>query len=396
MFEVIAPAPPDPILGLTEAFHADTNPRKVNLTVGVYQDDAGHCPILESVKRAEVELLQSENTKTYLGIGGMPDFGRDVRKLIFGHEAEALADRAVTVQTPGGTAALRVAADLVAKNFPSARAWCSKPTWANHPNIFRAAGVEVEQYPYADAEATGLDLEAMLEGLRQVPAGHLVCLHACCHNPTGIDLDESAWKLVAAIARERKWIPLLDFAYQGFGSGVEEDAIGVRTLISEGLDLLVASSYSKNFGLYGERTGALTAVASTPESAAATLSQLKVCIRANYSNPPKHGAAIVAQVLANGELKQIWEREVESMRYRIRDLRQQFVEHMKPLSNRDFGFLMHQRGMFSFSGLTPLQVDRLKQEYSIYIVGSGRINIAGLNSQNLEYVCRSVAAVIDD
>ncbi len=395
MFESIQPAPPDAILGLNEAFQKDPRTDKVNLTVGVYKDESGVTPVLASVKEAERRLVESETTKAYLSMGGHFEFNQRVRKLLLGTESDANATgRAVTIQTPGGTGGLRVAADFLARNHPTATVWCSKPTWANHHNIFRSAGLATEHYAYLDAAGTGLDAAAMLDSLRKVPAGDVVCLHGCCHNPTGVDPTEEDWSHVVSIAAERSWLPLVDLAYQGFGAGLEPDAAVVRRFSEASLELLVAHSYSKNFGLYAERTGALTAIAGSREQASAVESQLKSAVRANYSNPPKHGAAIVATILGDSNLSQTWQTELAAMRDRIRSLREKLVAGLSDrVSSRDYSFIARQRGMFSFSGLSPLQVDELKSDHGIYIVRSGRINIAGLNDANLDKVCDAIAAV---
>jgi len=395
MFETLDTAPPDAILGLNEAFRNDSNPNKINLTVGVYKDAQGNTPILACVKEAERRLLDEEQSKGYLGIDGSPEYGRQVRELLFTADHEIHSNqRAATVQTPGGTGSLRVAADLVRRKFPQSGIWCSKPTWANHPNVFKAAGLEVGNYAYLDAAGTGLDFEAMLASLQQIPTGDVVCLHACCHNPTGVDPTFEQWRQIADVVYERGLLPLIDFAYQGFGDGLNEDATGLREFCRDGSELMIASSFSKNFGLYGERVGALTLVASSSEAAKAALSHAKSCVRANYSNPPKHGAAIVSTILNDGGLYEQWESELAQMRGRIHQMRCLFVETMKAKSpQHDFSFIAAQRGMFSFSGLTPIQVDQLRNEYSIYIVGSGRINVAGMNETNVARLCDAICAV---
>ncbi len=396
MFEQIQPAPPDPILGLTEAFKKDERPGKINLGVGVYKDANGTTPILKCVKEAERRLLEQEKSKSYLPIDGAPQYGELVRQLLWGPQHEVVTSgRAVTLHTPGGTGALRVAADFIHKMFPSARIWCSKPTWANHPGVFQEAGIQVESYPYLNAETHQLDLEAMLSALQQASPGDVVCLHACCHNPTGIDPTPQQWEKIADVIYQRGLLPLVDFAYQGFAYGLEEDATGLRILTRPGKELLVASSFSKNFGLYCERVGALTLVASDAQVAQAALSQLKICVRRNYSNPPFHGGAIVMTVLQDAELRQLWEQEVADMRNRINRMRELFADTMaKKTSARDFSFIKQQRGMFSMSGLTPEQVDRLREEHAIYIVRSGRINVAGMTEESMERLCDAVASVL--
>jgi aspartate aminotransferase len=397
MFDSLPLAPPDSILGLMEAFKADPNPRKINLSVGVYKDEQGQTPVLASVKEAERRLLESEKSKGYLSIEGHPQFAAAVQEMLFGKEHEVLASRrAVTAQTPGGTGALRVAADFLKKHFPQARVWVSKPTWANHPAVFAAAGQKVEVYPYLDERGRGLDMPGMLAGLQQIPAGDIVLLHACCHNPTGIDPTAEQWRQIAAAVQARGLLPLVDFAYQGFGDGLVEDAAGLRALAMPGRELLVASSFSKNFGLYGERVGALTLVASAPEAAERALSQVRVSIRTNYSNPPTHGAAIVATILNDGALRKQWEEELAGMRRRIHQMRELFVTTMREkASQHDFTFLKDQKGMFSFSGLTNVQVDELRSKYGVYVVGNGgRINVAGMTRENMQPLCEAVAAVM--
>jgi aspartate/tyrosine/aromatic aminotransferase len=304
--------------------------------------------------------------------------------------------RAVTAQTPGGTGALRVAADFLKRHFPRAKVWLSTPTWANHAAIFKAAGQEVEVYPYIDQFGHGLDFGGMVAALKQIPAGDIVLLHACCHNPTGIDLTPAQWKEIAGVVRERALMPLIDFAYQGFGKGLVEDAAGLLELAAPGQELLVCSSFSKNFGLYGERVGALTVVAADAAAAERTLSQVRISIRTNYSNPPTHGAAIVASVLCDAGLRKQWEGELATMRDRIHQMRRLFVETMQRKAPRhDFSFLADQKGMFSFSGLTNLQVDELRTKHSVYVVASGgRINVAGMTRENMEPLCTAIAAVL--
>jgi aspartate/tyrosine/aromatic aminotransferase len=397
MLDTLPLAPPDSILGLSEAFWKDPNPRKINLSVGVYKDEQGNSPILASVKEAERRLLASEQNKGYLPIEGHAEYDARVQELLFGPGHELLtAGRAITAQTPGGTGALRVAADLLRKHFPQARLWHSKPTWANHGAIFAAAGMKVATYPYIDASGRGLDFAAMRAGLREIPSGDVVLLHACCHNPTGIDPTREQWKEIADVVHERGHLPLVDFAYQGFGDGLAEDALGLRDLARPGKELLVCSSFSKNFGLYGERVGALSLVAATADAAQRALSQVRVAIRTNYSNPPTHGAAIVATVLADRDLRREWEEEVGAMRQRIHQMRELFVATMKKLApQHDFSFLIRQKGMFSFSGLTNVQVDELRTKHAVYVVGNGgRINVAGMTPANMQPLCEAIAAVL--
>ena len=397
MLELLSMAPPDPILGLGEAFRKDTNPRKINLSVGVYKDAAGNTPILASVKSAEKRLLESETNKAYLPIEGAPQYGKLVRELLFGADHEAAASgRSVTCHTPGGTGALRVAADFLKKKLPVARVWFSKPTWDNHLNIFSSAGLQVDTYAYIDAAGKALDFDAMLASLGQIPTGDAVLLHAGCHNPTGIDPTPDQWRKIADVIHERGLLPIVDFAYQGFGVGIREDAAGLAELTRPGKELLVCSSFSKNFGLYNERVGALTIVAGGKEAADISLSHAKTCIRVNYSNPPCHGAAVVATVLGDAALKQQWEGEVAEMRDRIARMRQLFVDTMKAKApGRDFSFIKQQRGMFSFSGLSPMQVDELRNKHAIYIVvNGGRINVAGMTDGNMDELCSAIASVL--
>jgi len=397
MFENLDMAPPDAILGLTEAFNKDPNPDKINLSVGVYKDAHGKTPVLECVKEAERRLLAAGAAKSYLPIHGMPDYGQSARELLFGADHEIVhSGRSVTLQAPGGTGALRVAADFLKCKVPQSRIWCSQPTWVNHPKIFHAADRQVETYAYMDDAGTGLDFDAMLASLQQIPAGDVVLLHACCHNPTGIDPTPEQWKQIGDVIQQRQLLPLVDFAYQGFANGLQEDAIGLRELCRPGVELLICSSFSKNFGLYCERVGALTIVAGEPDAAQAALSHAKICVRVNYSNPPRHGAAIVATVLSDPQLRSQWAQELEEMRGRINSTRQSFVATMKDKApQHDFSFIARQRGMFSFSGLKPIQVDELRNKHSIYVVTSGgRINVAGMTPANLDRLCDAVASVL--
>ena len=396
MFEQFAPAPPDAILGLTEAFKKDPNPKKVNLGVGIYKDAQGRTPILVSVKRAEERILQEENTKNYLSIDGSPEYGAAVQELLFGADHEIIrSNRSITAQAPGGTGALRVAADFIATMFPGARVWLSDPTWPNHPSVFKAAGLTTAVYPYFDAANNGVAFAAMLAAIKQIPAGDVVLLHGCCHNPTGADLSLAQWQQVAAVVAERKLLPLVDFAYQGFGDGLDDDAAGLRALCTQVDELLIASSFSKNFGLYNERVGALTLVARNADAAEKALGHIKIAIRANYSNPPAHGAAVVTTVLRDPALRAQWEAEVTEMRERINTMRHLFVETLNEKGvTRDFSFIANQRGMFSFSGLTPEHVKALREKHGVYIVGSGRISVAGMTEGNMDYLCTAIADVL--
>jgi len=392
MFDSILPAPPDSILGLTDAWKHDPNPLKVNLGVGVYKDDAGNTPILAAVKAAEAAILHSATTKSYMPISGAPEYGRCVQEMIFGGAHDIMgAARARTAHTPGGTAALRVGADFLRKVSPNATVWLSSPTWANHKGVFAAAGLAIADYPYYDAQTRGLDFTRMQEALEIIPAGDVVLLHACCHNPSGVDLNADQWQTVAAIAARRGWLPFLDFAYQGYGDGLEQDRAGVLALAAACPEFIVASSFSKNFGLYQDRTGALTLVAGSAAAANNAFSNVEIVIRVNYSNPPAHGGLIVTRILTDATLREQWLAELTAMREHIAATRVQFVaalgSHGVP---GDFSFIARQKGMFSFSGLSDAQVKFLRDAKSIYIVGGGRINVAGITSRNLEYLCTSI------
>ena len=396
MFERLETAPPDAILGLTAAFNEDPNPAKINLSVGVYKDGSGKTPIFGSVRQAEERLLASEETKSYLPIGGGPDYAAAVQGLMFGTDHEVVTSgRAVTVHTPGGTGGLRLGADFINKLYPDSKIWVSEPTWANHPNVFKDAGIAVETYPYFDPATNGLDFEAMLDCLKQIPEGDVVLLHGCCHNPSGIDPSVEQWARIGDAAEVCGWIPLVDFAYQGLGDGLENDSQGLLAIVRPGCEMFVSSSFSKNFGLYNERVGALTLVAPSEAVAQVVKSQLLICIRTNYSNPPAHGAAIVTTILSDPQLRSEWEGEVRDMCDRINKMRSLFVETLKAKGvQRDFSFITKQKGMFSFSGLTPEQVEVLRDRYAIYIVGSGRINVAGMTEANMGPLCDAIAEVL--
>ena len=396
MFQQLEAAPPDAILGLNEAFARDTTEAKINLTTGVYKDAGGTTPVLECVKEAERRLVETEASKGYLGIDGMQEFSAASRALLFGTDHEVTGSgRATTVQAPGGTGALRVAAEFLATAFPDSSIWCSRPTWPNHPNIFRSAGLPISEYGYYDEATRGLDAQAMLDDLARIPAGDIVCLHACCHNPTGVDPSLEQWNQIAEIVADRGLLPLVDFAYQGFGDGLESDAAGLSALARPGCRMLVASSFSKNFGLYRERVGALTVVTGDSDTASVVLSRLKRTIRCNYSNPPAHGAGIVTTILGDAELRAGWETELAEMRSRINDMRQALADGLTAAApGHDFSSVTRQRGMFSFSGLSPEQVDRLKDDFGIYMVRNGRINVAGVTTDNVGKLCESIAAVL--
>lgn len=396
MFESISAAPADPILGLADLFRADDRPHKINLGIGVYKDETGKTPVLTSVKKAEQYLLENETTKNYLSIDGLPDFARCTQALLFGNDSPLIAaGRACTAQTPGGTGALRVAADFLATQTSVKRVWVSNPSWPNHKNVFNAAGLEVCEYQYYDAANHTLDFDGMLAALQQAQAGDVVLFHGCCHNPTGIDPTREQWQQLAALSQEKGWLPLFDFAYQGFARGLDEDAEGLRIFAAAHQELLVASSYSKNFGLYNERVGALTLVAASSDVAKTAFSQVKYSIRANYSNPPSHGAAVVATILSNEALRTIWVQELTDMRQRIQRMRQLFVNTLAEKGARqDFSFIIKQNGMFSFSGLTKDQVVRLRDEFGVYAVNSGRVNVAGMTPDNMSALCEAIVAVL--
>ena len=396
MLETVPAAPADAILGLTAAFREDSRPEKINLSVGVYQDESGQTPTLECVQVAEKRLAEAASAKSYLPIPGAPEYGEVVRRLAFGADHEVVqSGRAASAHTPGGTGALRVVGDFLKSNFPNLTLWMSDPTWPNHPNIFSAAGVPLKSYPYFDSSTNGLDFEAMLVAIEQIPSGDAILLHGCCHNPTGIDPTAAQWKQIADTVYDRGLLPILDFAYQGFADGIEQDAVGLREFARPGAELLVCSSFSKNFGLYRERVGALSIVCPSAENVAAVQSQLNRVIRCNYSNPPAHGAAIVNCVLRDEQLRTTWEAEVATMRSRINGMRQQLVEALAASGvPGDYSFITQQRGMFSFSGLTKDQVETLREQHAIYIVGSGRINVAGLTPTNIERVAEAIGTVV--
>lgn len=389
-------APRDPILGITEAFNADTNPAKINLGVGVYYDDNGKVPLLACVHRAEVLLAEQLAPRTYLPIEGLAAYDKAVQELVFGADSPVIQEkRAVTVQAIGGTGALKIGADFLQRFAPGAQVWISDPSWENHRALFESAGFEVNNYPYYDPATRGVNFTGMLGALRAMPRGSVVVLHACCHNPTGADLTPAQWDEVIAAVTEGGLIPFLDMAYQGFGAGIAEDGAVVARFAAAGGPLLVSNSFSKSFSLYGERVGALSVVAASADEAARLLSQLKRVVRTNYSNPPIHGGKVVATVLTTPELRKLWEEELAAMRVRILDMRHQFVEKLREKApGSDFEFVREQVGMFSYSGLTKEQVERLRKEYSIYAVDTGRICVAALNSKNIDVVIDAIAKVL--
>jgi aromatic-amino-acid transaminase len=389
-------APRDPILGITEAFNLDKNPDKVNLGVGVYYDDTGKVPLLECVRRAEALMMEKAAPRAYLPIDGLPAYDKAVRALLFGADSAVIRDeRAVTIQALGGTGGLKLGADFLKRIAPNAQVWISEPSWENHRALFEGAGFAVNVYAYYDPATHGLNFEGMLGALSAIPAGDVVVLHACCHNPTGVDLASEQWTRVIEVVVSRGLIPFLDIAYQGFGDGIDADGTVVRRFAEAGGPLFVSSSFSKSFSLYGERVGALSVVASDQAEAARVLSQLKRVVRTNYSNPPTHGGQTVAIVLGTPELRALWERELAGMRDRIREMRKAFVEKLRQkVPAADFSFVMRQRGMFSYSGLSKEAVARLRDEFSIYAVDTGRICVAALNSRNIDYVTDAIARII--
>ncbi len=389
-------APRDPILGVTEAFVADTNLSKVNLGVGVYCDDNGKVPILESVRHAELKLAETPSPRNYLPIDGLPAYDRAVQGLLFGADNDAVTQRRiVTAQALGGTGGLKVGADLLRRINPGGQVWISDPTWENHRALFEYAGFTVNTYPYYDASTHGVNFAAMMETLQKLPAGATVVLHACCHNPTGADLSAEQWERVMEVVNARALVPFLDIAYQGFADGLDADGAVLRRFTAACPVVFVSSSFSKSLSLYGERVGALSVVTANADEATRTLSQLKRVIRTNYSTPPSHGGQTVVAILASPELRALWEAELGQMRERIKLMRRELVDKIRALrADFDFSYVIEQRGMFSYSGLTRDQVHRLRDEYSIYALDSGRICVAALNSRNIDYVAKAIASVL--
>lgn len=396
LLNAIEMAPRDPILGITEAFNADKNPNKINLGVGVYNDDNGKLPLLECVRKAEVLLAEKLSPRGYLPIDGLAAYDKSVQELVFGADSAVVKEkRAITAQAIGGTGALKLGADFLKRFAPNAQIWISDPSWENHRALFESAGFTVNNYPYYDAATRGVNFAGMLDTLKSIPAGSIVLLHACCHNPTGADLSDAQWLQVIEVVVKRGLIPFLDMAYQGFGDGIESDGKVVRQFAEAGGPVFVSNSFSKSFSLYGERVGALSIVATSAEEAARVLSQLKRVIRTNYSNPPIHGGQVVATALATPELRALWEEELAGMRVRIREMRKALVQKLKEQApSHNFDFVIEQRGMFSYSGLTKPQVDRLRDEFSIYAIDTGRICVAALNTRNIDYVVAAIAKVL--
>ncbi|WP_303784519.1 amino acid aminotransferase [Azovibrio restrictus] len=396
LFAAVEMAPRDPILGLTEAFNADTRATKVNLGVGVYYDDNGKLPLLAAVKAAEEARLKAQPPRGYQPIEGNAAYNQAVQNLLFGAGSDLASNGSVvTVQALGGTGALKVGADYLKRLLPQATVYISDPSWENHRALFEAAGFPVDTYPYYDPATRGVNFDGMKAKLASLPAGSIIILHACCHNPTGADLTDAQWQEVVAVCKEKGLVPFLDMAYQGFADGIDQDAVAIRAFTASGLQFFVSSSFSKSFSLYGERVGALSIITASKEEAGRVLSQVKRVIRTNYSNPPIHGAAVVAAVLGSAELRQMWEDELAGMRDRIRAMRTGLVEALKAQGvSQDFSFVVKQRGMFSYTGLTATQVERLKTEFGIYAVSTGRICLAALNTRNLPAVAQAIGAVV--
>ncbi|MCC9661826.1 aspartate/tyrosine/aromatic aminotransferase [Pseudoalteromonas sp. MB41] len=394
MFSELKPLPTDPILGLMAAFKQDTNPNKIDLGVGVYKDEQGNTPVLKAVKKAEAFRLENETSKSYIGLAGNLDYCQKMENLLLGEHPALLANRVRTAQAPGGTGALRVAAEFIKRCNKDATVWVTTPTWANHISLFEAAGLTVKEYPYYDYENKDLLFDEMINTLKQVPKGDVVLFHACCHNPSGMDLNAEQWSTVSDLAVEVGFTPLIDIAYQGFGSSLEEDAAGLRKLAAAVDEMIICSSCSKNFGLYRERIGACSIIAKDAATADVSNSVLLSVVRSIYSMPPAHGADIVSTILSSTELTQMWHDELDEMRNRINGLRTLIKESLAAKGiAQDFSFIDRQNGMFSFLGINKEQIDRLQKDYSIYIVGSSRVNVAGISDTNIDYFANAVADV---
>jgi aspartate aminotransferase len=397
MFESLRAVPADPILNLSVLFRQDTNPNKVDLGVGVYKDETGHTAIMEAVARAEERLLTEEDTKAYVGMAGSKRFCELLAQVTLGADHAVLADQRIAVaQTPGGSGALRVLGEFINVASPNATVWLGNPTWANHHAVMQSAGFTVKEYPYYNRATKTVDFDAMVNSLQdQAQAGDVVLLHGCCHNPSGADLSLDQWQAVTDLVLAKGLIPYVDIAYQGLGEGMDEDAAGLRFMANAVPEMVIASSCSKNFGLYRERTGTAMIIAANAQQASLAQGQMNSVIRANYSMPPSHGALVVETILADPKLKQMWRDELKTMRKRIKDLRSQLVDAIKAEGvSQDFSFIERQTGMFSFLGVSAEQVDKLVNEHSVYLVGSSRINLAGLNQRNIAYVAKSIAAVL--
>jgi len=396
LFTAVEMAPRDPILGLNEQFGADTNAAKVNLGVGVYYDDNGKLPLLECVQIAEKQMMEAPKARGYLPIDGIAAYDSAVKSLVFGADSEPVTSgRVATVQCIGGTGGLKVGADFLKRLNPNAKVLISDPSWENHRALFTNAGFTVESYPYYDAATRGINFDGMLAALNAAPAGTVIVLHACCHNPTGYDITAAQWDQVVAAVKANNLVAFLDMAYQGFGYGLEEDGAAIGKFVAAGLDFFVSTSFSKSFSLYGERVGGLSVVCESKEEAGRVLSQLKIVIRTNYSTPPIHGGTVVAMVLNTPELRTLWEKELGEMRVRIKAMRQKLVDGLKAAGvNEDMGFITKQIGMFSYSGLSKDQMVRLRNEFGVYGTDTGRMCVAALNSKNIDYVCASIAKVL--
>ena len=397
MFENLKPVAIDPILGLMVAFKADNRAEKIDLGVGVYQDDRGRTPVMASVKEAESRLMELETTKSYQGMAGDPDYNQRMMELLLGKDHSILSTgRVKSIQAPGGSGALRVGAEVIRRARPESKLWVGMPTWPNHIPLLGSAGFDIKQYPYYDVDAREVDTDKMMETLRQVPVGDLVLLHGCCHNPTGADLTNEQWDSIADLALERGFIPFIDTAYQGLGNGLDQDAYGMRMMAERLPEVIIASSCSKNFGLYRERTGSITFIAETSEQADIVVSQAMSTARSIYSMPPAHGALLVSMVLGDPQLRSQWEAELEEVRLRIKSMRNLLCDSLENnAAGMDFSHIKRQNGMFSFLGITTPQLERLRTEFGIYIVSSTRINLAGVNSNNIEYLTQSLLTVLE-
>ena len=395
MFEHLERLPEDPILGLSAACTADPNPSKVDLTIGVYKDESGLTPVFEAVRQAQVALTEEEITKAYIAQAGDPDFNRGICELLLGADNEALAaGRVSSVQTPGGCGGLRIAAELIKAANPSAKVWVSTPTWPNHIPLISSVGLEITQYRYYNPESHTVDFEGMMADLANAPAGDVVLLHGCCHNPCGADLDQEQWQAVAELVVERGLLPFIDIAYQGLGAGLEEDVQGLRAVVAAVPEMVIASSCSKNIGLYRERTGATVFIGRDAESAEIVKTQGMKAARKIYSMPPAHGALLAGRVLTDATLNQLWRTELAAMCDRINSVRALLEEKLSAATGQDFSFIRRENGLFSFLGLSEAQVDRLREEFSIYMVGSSRINVASVNNANVDYLAESVAKIL--
>lgn len=396
MFEHVEAYPGDPILTLVETFHADSRAQKVNLGIGLYYDEEGRIPLLNSVQKAEAARAATPTPRPYLPMEGAANYRSAVQKLLFGADHEAVTgQRIATIQTIGGSGALKVGADFIKRYFPHSEAWISNPSWDNHRAIFEGAGIKVHDYPYYDATSGGLLFDDMLATIKQLPARSVVLLHPCCHNPTGVDLSPAQWDALIPVLKAGQLLPFLDIAYQGFGQGLNEDVYAIRSLAAAGISFFVSNSFSKNLSFYGERCGGLSIVCNSAEEASRVLGQMKATVRRNYSSPPTHGGQITAAVMNDPALFAEWEAEVAEMRVRIKAMRQQLYEVLSArVPGRDFSYFITQQGMFSYTGLTPEQVDRLREEFAVYLVRSGRMCVAGLNSRNVAYVAEAMASVL--